>query len=399
MSAAAREPDVQVLRIGTSVSLYLILRNQMRILSEAGFRIVCVCEPDHWAAELRALGFEIWPIGMGRRPGPLQLASWSLRLFKALKRRRVQIVHTHNAYHGVAGRIVARLAGVPIVVQTVHNWYYLTPSNSARARLYRLAERLAARSCDMVFFLNADDFRYARESGLVPAGKSRFIGNGIDLAATSDALRAVDRAAARASLGLLANDVVITMLARLEPPKDHDTFLRGFAQILAREPRARALLVGYGLRRAEIEAQVRRLGLEQRVDLLGYRPDVAAILRASDMLVLTTVREGLARALVEGMLAGLPVVASDVVGTRAVIQHGTTGLLVPPGSAEALAAAVLGLIDNPALAGRLGQAARDYALRHLDERPAALLIGQAYRELLARRGLPAPIPNPVSVQP
>ena len=397
MSRLSSDGPIRVLRVGTSISLCLILRNQMRMLADEGFEIVCVCEPDQWAATLRSQGFDIWPIGMGRRPGPLQLAVWSIRLFSALKRSPVHIVHTHNAYHGVVGRIIARLAGVPVVVQTIHNWYYLSPRNSGRAIVYRLLEQLGARCCDMVFFLNRSDFRDAQERGLVSSRKRRFIGNGIDVAAFSRELQAADRASMRASLGLEMDDVVVTMVARLEPPKDHDTFLRGFCQVVAREPRARALLVGYGMQRARIEDQVRRLGLEQRVLMLGYREDVAALLKASDLLVLTTEREGFARALVEGMLAGLPIVTSDVVGARDVVQHDRTGLLIPPGNAAALAAAVIGLIDDPVLAGRYGQAARDFAAGHFDERPAALRVGEAYRDLLAQRSLLPTGSHPVSV--
>ena len=251
----------------------------------------------------------------------------------------------------------------------------------------------------MVFFLNRSDFRDAQERGLVSPSKRRLIGNGIDVTAFSRELQAADRASMRASLGLQMDDVVVTMVARLEPPKDHDTFLRGFCRVVAREPRARALLVGYGLQRARIEEQVRRLGLEQRVSMLGYREDVAALLQASDLLVLTTEREGFARALVEGMLVGLPIVTSDVVGTRDVVQHGRTGLLVPPGNAAALAAAVIGLIDDPVLAGRYGQAARDFAAAHFDERPAARRVGEAYRDLLAQRGLLPTGSHPVSAPP
>jgi glycosyltransferase involved in cell wall biosynthesis len=371
----------------------------MRMLADDGFRILCACDSDRWAAELASLGLEVWPIGMGRRPGVVPLLAWSLRLFRALKRCPVQIVHTHNALHGLAGRIVARLAGVPVVVQTVHSWYYLDSSNPFRAGLYRLLERLGAQLSDLVFFLNPDDIRQAQQCGLVPAAKCRLVGNGVDVAKFSRSLKAVERAAVRASLGLADDAVVVTMVARLEPPKDHDTFLRGFAQVLAREPRARALLVGYGLRRRQVEAQIRQLGLQNQVRLLGYREDVAAILKASDLMVLTTAREGLARSLVEGMLAGLPVVTSDVVGARAVVQPDVTGLLVPPGSAAALTRALIGLIDNPDQAGRLGQAARQFALEHLDERPVALRVARAYRELLTRRGIATPESRTVALQP
>jgi len=381
---------LRVARVGTSITLNMILRNQMRTLDEDDFEIICVCDPDEWAAELRALGFRVWPIGMGRRPGPLQATLWAMRFFRALKRQPVQIVHTHNAFHGIVGRIVARLAGVPIVVHTVHNWFYLYPPRAPRARLFRALERLAVRFCDRVFFLNSDDFRDAAEQGILAADKRCLIGNGVDTEAFSRELAAADRAAMRTELGLSEGDLVVTMVARLEPPKDNRLFLESFAELLPGVPNARALLVGHGLERARVEQDVRRLGLGRHVRLLGYREDIAALLKASDILVLASKHEGFGRALVEGMLAGLPVVGTDVVGIREVVQHERTGLLVPPGDRAALTTCLRRLVDDPAGAAKLAQAGRAYALEHFDERKVALRVGQVYRELLARRCVLAP---------
>jgi glycosyltransferase involved in cell wall biosynthesis len=360
----------------------------MQVLVEEGFEVFCVCEPDEWAERLRELGFKVWPIGMGRRPNPLQLLLWSLRFWLALRRNRVEIVHTHNAYHGIAGRLVARLAGVPIVVQTVHNWYYLQPTDSLWARLYELLERAAGNISDMVFFLNKEDYVRAEKCLLhFPAGRRRLIGNGVDVAAFQEAWERADRDAMRATLSLEADQPTLAIVARLEPPKDHLTFLRAFARLVQRVPRARALIIGYGLRRPKIELLAERLGVAGQVQFLGYRDDVPALLKASDLLVLSTTQEGFGRSLVEGMLAGLPVVASDVVGVRDVVRDGINGLLVAQGDDKALAETMEALLENRPRAAALGQAARSYAEQHFDEQPVAMRVVEAYRELLRDRGL------------
>jgi glycosyltransferase involved in cell wall biosynthesis len=378
-----REPRPRVARVATSISLNLILLNQMRYLRDDGFDVVCVCDDDGWAERLRGHGFEVWPLGMGRRPGPVAAAAWALRFHRLLRARRVDVVHTHNAFHGIAGRFAARAARVPVVAQTVHNWWYLDPAQSRGSRPYRLLERLAARCSDAVFFINRDDHERALRERIVADAKRHFIGNGIDVAGFGAEVARVDRTAVRGELGIDATAPVVTMIARLEPPKDHDQMLDAFSRVRRELPAARLLLAGYGMRRDAIVARAQSAGLDGSVSFLGYRDDIAALVAASDVVALASRQEGFGRALVEAMVGGVPVVGTDVVGIRDVIRDGETGLLVPPGDADALAAALLRLLRDGALRASLAERARCYAEEHFDERDAARRIAAVYRELLA----------------
>ena len=379
----------RVARVGTSVSLNTILKNQLAMLQEQGFEIVCVCDDDEWAAPLREAGYEIWPLGMGRRPGPLSLLVWTARLTIALRRRPVDVVHTVNAFHGIGGRLAARLARVPAVVQTVHNWYFLEPPTARRARVFAALERFAGRLSDRVLFINRDDFRIAAERRLVAPGKRVYIGNGIDVPALQAALAEHDRATARHELGISADRQVVAMVARLESPKDHPTLLRAFARVADELPTAHLLIAGHGLDTDAVLTLAAELGLRGRMTSLGYRRDVARILAASDVALLVSHHEGFGRVLVEAMVAGLPVVGSDVVGIRDVIRPGETGLLMPPRDPDALAAALRSLLTDDELAKRLATAGHAYALEHFDERLPARRVGDVYRALLGSKD-PAP---------
>jgi glycosyltransferase involved in cell wall biosynthesis len=356
----------------------------MRWLAQDGFHIICVCDDDEWTQALRDDGFEVWPIGMGRRPGPLSALSWGFCFFRALRSSPVDVVHTHNAFHGLVGRVVARLARVPVVVQTIHNWWYLDPPGSRRARMFRFLERLAARFSDRVLFLNRDDLQRAEIERIVPAPKRGLIGNGIDLDGFSDRLERVGRHEARATLGLDETHYVVATVARLEWPKDHDTLLAAFAEVKKALSEARLLVVGQGLDSARIQELAQTLGVHDRVDFLGHLEDVVPVLRAADVFVLSSAHEGIPRCLIEGMLAGLPLVASDVVGIRDVIDDRRTGLRFPLGNARTLAAALLELASDACLSAELGREARRTALERFDERKSAAAVGEAYRELLAR---------------
>jgi glycosyltransferase involved in cell wall biosynthesis len=376
---------LRVIRAGTSVSLNTILRNQLRMLQEMGYDILCVCDEDEWTPALREADLNVYPLGMGRRPGIGALLRWTVRFYRLLRTEQVDIVHTVNAFHGIGGRIAARLAGVPVVVQTVHNWYYLEPPSSRRARVFLRLERFAGRLSDKLLFINHDDFALATERRIVAPGKRAYIGNGIDIAAFQAKLARHDRAGARQALGIAETDRAIAMIARLEAPKDHSTLLCAFAQLQETVPEALLILAGHGLRTEEIKAEAAGLGLGERVRFLGYFADTAAVLRAADLAVLISHHEGFGRVLVEGMVAGLPVIGTNVVGIRDVIAPESTGLLVSPRDPAALAAALHRLLTDRELAERLARNGLVFALEHFDERLPAERVDVIYRELAAAK--------------
>jgi hypothetical protein len=160
-------PGPRVVRVATSKAMNTIMRTQIAFLRDEGLDVLCVCDDDEWTPAIRSLGVRVIPLGMGRRPGPIRALLWAVRFYVLLRRERVEIAHTHNAFHGLLGRPVAKLARVPVVVQTVHNWWYLEPENSLRARVYLVLERLAARFSDAVLFINRDDVRRAQAARIV----------------------------------------------------------------------------------------------------------------------------------------------------------------------------------------------------------------------------------------
>jgi glycosyltransferase involved in cell wall biosynthesis len=373
---------IRVARIGRSTTLNRVLRYQMRHLATEGFEIVCYCEEDEWTDDLRRSGLPIVELGLGHRPGPLTAARWGFRVYRELRRSPVDIVHTHNAFHGIAGRIAARLAGTPVIVQTVHNWWYLDPPRAPRSIAYRALERLGGLLSDAVYFINRDDLHRATRERIIAAGRCQFIGNGIDVDDFRARLASADGTAIRHELGVELGIPLVVMVARFEPPKDHATFLEAFDAVRRRVPDAHALLIGYGPDRAAVEASARARGMSGSVRCLSHRDDIPAILSACNLLVLASQREGFGRALVEGMVAGLPVIGSDVAGIRDVIDHGRTGLLVAPGQPGALADAMTRVLSDDSYARRLAEAGRAHAVEAFDESVPAARLAASYRELV-----------------
>jgi glycosyltransferase involved in cell wall biosynthesis len=182
----------------------------------------------------------------------------------------------------------------------------------------------------------------------------------------------------------------LVAVGRLKPPKDCLTLVRALAALPSGS--FEALIVGDGPDRGALEAEIRRLGLAERVRLAGERRDVPALLAASDVFVLSSASEGLPVSVLEAMAAELPVVASAVGGMHELVVNGETGLLVPPGDVDELAAALGRLIADRDLRRRFGTAGRARAEALFDLRAFHGAHVELYRRELARLGSPVPVP-------
>jgi glycosyltransferase involved in cell wall biosynthesis len=273
---------------------------------------------------------------------------------------------------------------------------WLFSSNAPTALLfrpvYRMLQRKACRDSSVTVFQNEEDRRAFLENGIVPPGRDRLVrGSGIDLAALER--RRPDTAALerlRQELGLAGRRVVI-MISRLVAQKGIREYLAAAAGVCARRDDVVFLLAGASTKgeRGSIEAEeVRRLAGNQAI-YLGQRDDVPALLAVSDLFVLPSYyREGVPRVLLEAGAAGLPLIAADVPGSRDVVREGWNGLLVPPRDDVALAAAMVKLLDDPAMRAEMGARARARVREEFTLERVAGEYAAIYRSIL-EGGLPA----------
>lgn len=250
----------------------------------------------------------------------------------------ISVLHATDLYTNVFALPAAALAGVPV---RIGNRREINPDKTAalialQRAAYAFASRVVANS-------EAAARRLRRER--VPAHTIAVIPNGLDLEAFPP----------RQPRPRIRR--VITV-ANLRKEKAHEVLVEAAAGVLARHPDAEFWLVGGGVRYDELTSLVARRGLSARVRLLGHREDVPSLLADSDVFVLPSRSEAFPGSLIEGMAAGLPVIAASVGGNRELVRHGVDGLLVPPDDAPALAAALLDLMASPERAASLGRAAR-----------------------------------------
>ena len=308
--------------------------------------------------------------------------------YRALRRlmvsERPDVVHTHSSKAGILGRLAARRAGVPVVVHTIHGLPFHPFQNPLVRRFYVALERRAARRSDRLITVADAMTRQALAAGVGRPEQFRTIYSGLEV---ETFLRDCDRAEVRRRFGLAADDLVVGKVARLSDLKGHEYLFEAFDEVAAAEPRAKLLLIGDGWRRAEYERRVADSGLAGRVVFAGLIPptEVPAAIHAMDVLVHTSLREGLARVLPQALLSGVPAISYDVDGANEVIENGVTGFLLPPREVKGLAEAILKLLRDPDLRERLAKAGRERVRERFDERRMVEQIEEVYVQLAKKR--------------
>ena len=277
-----------------------------------------------------------------------------LEVLRLIRRDGIDLVHSHGKGAGLYGRLAARRAGIP-AIHTFHGIHHADyPAGLGRA--YLALERGLARITQAIVHVSESQALEAAGLGLAPAERSHVIVNGIDAARVAGA--AMTREAARQSLQLEPEALVIGTVARFDPVKGLDALLRAFAIVAAAEPDARMVLLGDGPEASRLRSLVAGLGIETRVRFPGFIAGASRLLPAFDLYASASRKEGLPLALLEAMACGLPVVATRVPGHMDVVEQGVTGLLVAPDDPYALGRALRDLMAEPAGRKAMGQAGR-----------------------------------------
>ena len=366
--------------INLSSSADTLLRERVLSLRAKGVDNHIVCIDGPYVRSLREAGIPVFTYHLPRGVDPFRLA-WSLfELVAYFRRVKPDLVHTHCSVPGIVGRLAARLAGVPVVMHTVHGFAFHDGSRGPGAAAAIAVERFVGRHTDVMLSQNHEDIERAIRHRIVPERRLEWVGNGIAL---ENFLAAPPREQA-------ARPVVITCVARMEPVKNHALLLEAAAKLQASGRRFELWLVGGGEGRARCERLVADLGLSDVVRFLGYRDDIPVLLARSDSGVLSSLKEGIPRAAVEAMASGLPMVATRVTGTREVVRDGDTGFLVDVDDADGLAKSLARLVDDPALRARMGARGREVARAEFDEALIVRRLEHVYRASLERRGIGVP---------
>lgn len=371
-----------VLFANTDWYLYNFRRSLALALREAGHDLLLVSPPGSYGARLIALGFRWQAVPMRRRSlNPVRELALLWHLFWLFRRERPALVHGFTIKCAIYGSLAARLAGVPGRVNAVAGMGYVFTSNDLKARVLRPLVRTLMKWAlggegALLVLQNPDDVAMFREAALVDPARVRLVrGSGVDCARFAETLPRAGGSPLR-----------VLLAARLLWDKGVAEFV-GAARLLHREGKDIEFLIA-GTPDPGNPASVPLESVhgwveEGAVRWLGHVDDMPGLFTTVDMVILPSYREGLPRGLIEAAACGLPLVTTDVPGCREVVTDGVDGLLVPARDVGALAAAIARLHGDPALARRLGQAARCKALSCFDESIVIAATLAVYEEVLA----------------
>ena len=383
----------------TDISLELLLGPQLSAFVDAGYEVIGVSAPGEFVESVEARGVRHIPLANATRSMAPHKDLLALReLHRLFLQIRPTIVHTHNPKPGLYGRIAARTARVPVVVNTVHG-LYATPDDplAKRAVVYSL-ERLASTCSDAELVQNPEDVATLRRSLRVPTSKLSLLGNGVDLGRFSAARfgspeqRQAVRSRVRAEWGLDDRAVVVGAVGRLVLEKGYRELFTAWRRVSAEQPDARLVVVGPSdtSKADAVDEALMGEAEEMGVSFLGMRSDVEELYLGMDAYVLASYREGFPRSAMEAAASGLPIVATDIRGCRQVVDDGTTGLLVTPRDATSLAGALLELIGKPDRRAEMAALAQERASSEFDQQRVISRTLETYRRLLDANGLEAP---------
>jgi glycosyltransferase involved in cell wall biosynthesis len=343
----------------------------------AGHRVLAISlahppEGPH-AQNLRAAGATVHTL---EKRGTGFDVSLVVRLARFFRQYAVDVVHTHNPQPLMYAALAAKIAGASLV----HTKHGANPDRMRR----RILRRAAAAFADAYVAVSAATADVAREKRECAAGRLQVIPNGVDIELFAP--NEEHRRDVRRGLAIPERAFVIGTVGRLAPEKDQALLLRAAAPLLGED--VRLVLVGDGPEAGGLKDLATKLGKEPFVRFAGARGDGHRFYSAFDVFCLSSKTEGLPLVIPEAMAAGLPVVSTDVGGIGSVIEEGRTGRLIPAGDEQALRAALEQLIENRALARRLGQTAQSVARLRYSRQRMATEYSKLYEKVTHKRLLP-----------
>lgn len=304
------------------------------------------------------------------------------KIYSIMRKEKFIIVHTHSSKPGFAGRIAAKLAGVPIVIHTIHGFPFHDFMHPIVRKFFIFIERVLSKFSDRLITVSLLNREKAIHLKLAQPEKFINIYSGISFEKFQ---KSVDHYEKKKELGILQGEKIVGMVGRLSKQKAPQYFIQAMPSVLKRVTNVRFLIVGDGELKSKVIRLSNKLGVREKVTFLGFREDIPEILEILDVFVLPSLWEGLGRSLTEAMVMGCPVVATRVEGVPELVVEGETGILVQPKDTDGLAGGIVEFITDSDKAGKMGQAAREKVLHDFSAEQMVNRIEKLYWKMIRER--------------
>jgi len=346
----------------TDNMIWQFMLGHIRHLRDAGNTVECACaETGFWFNELvEKHGLTVHKINFARTPFKPKNFSAYKHLKQIVRDGNFDLIRCHQPVGGVMGRLAAKSCGVP-VIYIAHGFHFYRGA-PLKLKMYKYIERHFSKNIDAIGVYNAED--YAAAQKFKAKRKYLMLGSGYDPTKNTD--YPFDADALRNEIGIAPDDYIVLNIGECIKRKNQKMLIQMFRNI--DNEKIKLVICGGGQLLDKYRKLVKKLGLENRVKMLGYRKDVRNILKISDVLVFPTFQEGLPMSVMEAMHQGIPIIASNIRGTNDLINDGVNGILVSVSDKSGYIAAIKKLHENPELAKQFAtQSQHDVQKRYIGE--------------------------------
>ncbi|MDR2395106.1 MAG: glycosyltransferase family 4 protein [Endomicrobium sp.] len=298
-----------------------------------------------------------------REISPIKDLKALFSIYKILKIERPDIVHTHTPKAGILGRIAAKLAGVPTIIHTIHGYGFSDKHKWYLKCLFIYGERFCSLFSRKLIFVSKENIKKGFRYKIVKKNKFMLIRAGIDTNFYKNFIQSLDL---RKTIGVNRNTKIVVTVASFKPPKNLKDFINVARIVTTNVKDVVFVIVGDGEQRKELESLIKKFNLNNKVILLGWRIDIADILKSSDIFVLTSLWEGLPCSILESMCCSKPVIANATDGVKEIVANNETGFLIEPNNYKQMAEKVEYLLLNENISKEMGKKGFNYVGEEYD---------------------------------
>lgn len=375
--------------VSVDITLKFMLLNQLKFLQKAGYDVFAICSPGKWVEDIRRQGIKVKTMHITRKMSPVADLVFFWKMFFYFKKEKFDIVHTHTPKPEVYGQIAAKLAGVPIIVDTLHGFDFPAGASPLAGKVFFFLQKISAKCSDCIFSISNAIIDITSERKICNPHLLKYLGRDID-AERFNPKRFSDGFILenRKKLGIGSEKKVIGIIARLVVEKGYLDLFEAMKDVIVKFPDALLLIVGQEEPEKKDTVKmsiVKEYGIENNVIFLGERADTDELYILMDIFVLPTHREGLGAALLEASAMEKPVIATFVGGCPEAVDDGKTGILVPVKNSKKLAGAIIYLLENPAKTKQMGFLGRQKILKEFNEKLIFNILGTEYQRLINKK--------------
>lgn len=371
------------------ITIKFLLMPQLKFLKSQGYDVYVICSPGKLLKSIEEEGIKVKAIKITRKISPISDLISLAKLFLYFRKEKFNIVHTHAPKPGLLGQLAAKLARVPIIINTVHGLYFTENSSYAKRIFFIFMEKIAAKCSTFIFSQNREDINTIIKERISTPEKMAYLGNGVDINKFNPKRFSEEFITnKKKQIGISENYKILGTIGRLVKEKGYMDLFLAFKKVLDKFPKTILLVIGPEepeKKDAFSKEIVKNYGIENNVVFLGERMDVDELYSVMDVFLLPSHREGFPRTIIEAMASQKPIIASNIRGCREAISNGENGILFPAHDFEKLYDAIAFLLENPKTAENMANLARKKAEIEFSETLIFNRIKEKYEVLLNKK--------------